>query len=207
MRTEDTAIMTEFNIDDVRDITVFDSRTAKEIFSFCTWSRSVVESSANSTFRLLADNAPMMEKPDLTLTHPFFIKPADSLWMTLYIPEDTAAIRGFQVTQKHDSCRTLLFVQGTMEGLKPPMKLDVATYESNEHRELNRIHEILEHIMYDNKNEQFDADYNGRQYKQALMEIKKLTDEAIVHAAWRLSLTDDEALEQIRDFDPKHSWC
>ena len=87
-----------------------------------------------------------------------------------------------------------------MEGLKPPMKLDVATYESNENRELNSIHEILERLMY-------KADYDNRQYKQALMEIKKLTDEAIVHAAWRLSLTDDEALEQIRDFDPKHSWC
>lgn len=188
--------MIEFSIDDVRDITVFDSRTAKEIFSFCTWSRSVVESSASSTFRLLAGDAPMLEKPDLTLTHPFFIKPAGSLWLTLYIPEDTAAIRGFHVTQKRGNCRTLLFVHGLVEGLKPPMKLDVATYESNENRELNSIHEILERLMY-------KADYDGKQYKQALMEIKKLTDEAIVHATWRLSLTDDEALEQIRDFDLK----
>lgn len=186
--------MIDFSIDDVRDIVVFNSRTAKEIFSFCAWSRSVVESSANSTFRLLADDAPMLEKPDLTLTHPFFIKPAGSLWLTLYIPEDTAAIRGFHVTQKRDGCRTLLFVQGTMEGLMPPMKLDVSTYESNENRELNSIHEILERIM---------SDYNDRQYKQALMEIKKLADEAIVHATWRLSLTDDEALEQIRDFNLK----
>ena len=192
--------MIEFSIDDVRDITVFNSRTAKEIFSFCAWSRSVVVSSANSTFRLLAGDAPMLEKPDLTLTHPFFIKPAGSLWLKLYIPEDIAAIRGFQVTQKRDNCRTLLFVHGLMEGLKPPMKLDVATYESNEQRELNRIHEILEHIMY-------KADYDNGQYKQALMEIRKLADEAIVHATWRLSLTDDEALEQIRDFDSKRSWC
>lgn len=191
--------MIEFSIDDVRDIVVFNSRTAKEIFSFCTWSRSVVESSASSTFRLLAGDALILEKPDLTLTHPFFIKPACSLWLTLYIPEDIAAIRGFQVTQKHGNCRTLLFVQGVMEGLKPPMKLDVATYESNENRELNRIHEILESLMY-------DADYDGKQYKQALMEIKKLTDEAIVHATWRLSLTDDEALEQIRAFDDKRRW-
>ena len=191
--------MIEFSIDDVRDISIFNNRTAKEIFSFCTWSRSVVESSANSTFRLLAGDAPILEKPDLTLSHPFFIKPADSLWLTLYIPEDTAAIRGFQVTQKRDNCRTLLFVQGVMEGLKPPMKLDVATYESNENRELNSIHEILERLMY-------KADYDNRQYKQALMEIKKLTDEAIVHATWRLSLTDDEALEQIRDFDDKRRW-
>lgn len=199
--------MIEFNIDDVRDITVFNSRTAKEIFSFCTWSRSVVESSASSTFRLLAGDAPMLELPDLTLTHPFFTKPSGSLWLTLYIPEDIAAIRGFQVTQKRDNCRTLLFVQGIMEGLVPPMKLDVCTYKSNEHRELNRIHEILESLMYNDKIEQFDADYDGRQYKQALMEIKKLTDEAIVHAMWRFSLTDDEALEQIRDFDSKRSWC
>lgn len=190
--------MIEFSIDDVRDIVVFNSRTAKEIFSFCTWSRSVVESSANSTFRLLAGDAPMLEKPDLTLTHSFFTKPSGSLWLTLYIPEDIAAIRGFQVTQKRDSYRTLLFVQGSMEGLVPPMKLDVCTYDSNEHRELNRIHEILESLM---------LDYDGRQYKQALIEIKKLADEAIVHATWRLSLTDDEALEQIRDFDPKRSWC
>ena len=190
--------MIEFSIDNVRDITVFDSRTAKEIFSFCTWSRSVVESSANSTFRLLAGDAPMLEKPDLTLPHPFFIKPAGSLWLTLYIPEETAAIRGFHITQKHDSCRTLLFVQGVMEGLKPPMKLDVCTYESNEHRELNRIHEILKSLM---------SDYDGRRYKQTLIEIKKLADEAIAHATWRLSLTDDEALEKIRDFDPKRSWC
>lgn len=199
--------MIEFSIDDVRDIVVFNSRTAKEIFSFCAWSRSVVKSSASSIFRLLAGDAPMLEKPDLTLPHPFFIKPAGSPWLTLYIPEDIAAIRGFQVTQKRGNCRTLLFVQGTMEGLVPPMKLDVATYESNEHRELNRIHEILESLMYDNEIEQFDADYNGRHYKQALMKIKKLADEAIVHATWRLSLTDDEALEQIRDSDPKRNWC
>ena len=87
--------MTEFSINDVRDIVVFNSRTAKEIFSFCAWSRSVVESSASSTFRLLAGNAPLLEKPDLTLTHPFFTKPAGSSWLTLYIPEDIAAIRGF----------------------------------------------------------------------------------------------------------------
>ena len=191
--------MIEFSIDDVRDIVVFNSRTAKEIFSFCAWSRSVVESSASSTFRLLAGDAPILEKPDLTLSHPFFIKLAGSLWLTLYIPEETAAIRGFQVTQKHDNCRTLLFVQGIMEGLMPPMKLDVATYESNENRELNSIHAILERLMY-------KADYDGKQYKQALMEIKKLADEAIVHATWRLSLTDDEALEQFRDSDPKRNW-
>lgn len=190
--------MIEFSIDNIRDIVVFNNRAAKEIFSFCTWSRSVVESSASSTFRLLAGDAPMLEKPDLTLTHPFFTKPSGSLWLTLYIPEDTAAIRGFQVTQKRNGCRTLLFVHGIMEGLMPPMKLDVAAYESNENRELNRIHEILESLM---------SDYDGRQYKQALMEIKKLADEAIVHATWRLSLTDDEALEQIRDFDNKRSWC
>lgn len=192
--------MIEFSIDDVRDIVVFDSRTAKEIFSFCAWSRSVVESSANSTFRLLAGDVPMLEKPDLTLTHPFFTKPSGYLWLTLYIPEDTAAIRNFHVTQKRDNCRTLLFVQGIMEGLKPPMKLDVAAYESSENRELNSIHAILESLMY-------EADYDGRQYKQALMEIKKLADEAIVHATWRFSLTDDEALEQIRDFDSKRHWC
>lgn len=198
--------MSRFTIHEIHNITVFDSRKKKELFSFNTWCRSVDESFPGGRFSLDQDeDVPHLQHEDLSLTEPFTTtgRQGHSDWKRLWLPVDKARIEDFSCTQRRGNRGTILFLHGEMRCFSPVLHLNTATYESSEINELSEIQDII-----------------GRLTALPVMSVSKLmrlmststksgrlAESAISHAKWRLAIKDDEALERIRDEDDKRRWC
>ena len=202
--------MSSFNIHEIHEITVFDSRKKKELFSFNTWCRSVDESFPGGGFSLEQDkDVPHLQQEDLSLTEPFTTagRHGHSGWKELWIPEDKTRLENFSCTQRRGNRGTILFLHGKMRCFSPVLHLDTASYESSELDELSEIQALIERLMDNDEDAPFETGYDERRYLEDLVEIRRLAESAISHARWRLAIKDDEALERIRDDDDRRRWC
>ena len=203
--------MSRFTIHEIHDITVFDSRKKKELFTINTWCRTVDESFPGGGFCLNQDkDVPHLQHEDLSLTEPFTTsgRQGHSGWKELWIPVDKAGLENFRCTQRRGNRGTILFLHGEMRCFSPVLHLDTATYESSEIDELSEIQALIERLTDSHEDDEpFETDYDEERYLKDLIEIGRLAESAISHARWRLAIKDDEALERIRDGDDRRRWC
>lgn len=202
--------MKTFRISDLNRIIIYDAVRHKELFTFSPLSRSVLESSEDKMFTFRdGTDSPILQEKDLSLPHPFFVLITFGSLSSfdLFIPITEEELKNLRCIQKRGNRGTILFVQGQLEHLVPPMRLDVSTYESSELYELNDIYGILERLMDSHEDEPFETDYDEKDYLSSLMHIKELADKAITHAKWRLAISDEDALGAIRDWDDRRRWC
>ena len=104
--------MNRFTIHEIHDITVFDSRSRKVLFTFNTWCRSVDIFFPGGGFSLDWDkDVPHLQHEDLSLTEPFTTagRYGHSGWKELWIPEDKARLENFSCTQRRGNRGTILF--------------------------------------------------------------------------------------------------
>ena len=202
--------MNRFTIHEIHDITVFDSRNRKELFTFNTWCRSVDRSFPDGGFSLDQDkDVPHLQHEDLSLTEPFTTagRHGHSGWKELWIPEDKARLEDFSCTQRRGNRGTILFLHGEMRCFSPILHLETASYESSEIDELSEIQELIGRLTDCHEDEPFETDYDEKRYLEDLIEIRRLAESAISHAKWRLAIKDDEALARIHDWDDRRRWC
>ena len=202
--------MNRFTTHEIHNITVFDSRNRKELFTFNTWCRSVDESFPGGGFSLEQDkDVPHLQHEDLSLTEPFTTagRHGHSSWKELWIPVDKARLKDFSCTQRRGSRGTIFFLHGEMRCFSPVLHLNTASYDSSEIDELSEIQALIERLTDSDEDKPFETDYDEERYLKDLIEIRRLAESAISHAEWRLAINDEEALERIRDDDDRRRWC